>query len=256
MPPLFRSTSSTMNNEARQLDAGWLWGLAPSLILHALIIALLVYGTSSLPLQPQDDGTVNVVMVPPPDQAEPKPVPAPPEPKVEKPVEQKAASPKPIEVLKPVSRFGAEDTGPRKSLAGDSRQESEAPAKAEDPKRPAAVTDGESQSAVEAATAAKDAGALEPDEQEPSTADAGIELPMAAATPRPRPTKAPKPARQSARRSGGADVEIASSSQGYSSLPGVRRLFSQGATGDPFSTTSMDGVPRDQRVGKLCATAL
>lgn len=256
MPPLFRSTSSTMNNEARQLDAGWLWGLAPSLILHALIIALLVYGTSSLPLQPQDDGTVNVVMVPPPDQAEPKPVPAPPEPKAEKPVEQKAASPKPIEVLKPVSRFGAEDTGPRKSLAGDSGQESEAPAKAEDPKPPAAVTDGESQSAVEAATAAKDAGALEPDEQEPSTADAGIELPMAAATPRPRPTKAPKPARQSARRSGGADVEIASSSQGYSSLPGVRRLFSQGATGDPFATTSMDGVPRDQRVGKLCATAL
>ena len=246
-----------MNNKARQLDAGWLWGLAPSLILHALIIALLFYGTSSLPLQPQDDGTVNVVMVPPPDRTEPKP--APPEPKAEEPVEQKAAlqpKPSPLEVLKPVSRFGAEDKGPRKSLAGDSAQENPAPAKTDDPKQPAAVTDSESQSAVEAATAAKDAGTLEPGEQEPSTDDAEIELPMAAATPRPRPTKVPKPGRESARRSGAADVEIASSSQGYSSLPGVRRLFSQGATGDPFATTSMDGVPRDQRVGKLCATAL
>ena len=45
-------------------------------------------------------------------------------------------------------------------------------------------------------------------------------------------------------------------SRAYSGLPGVRRLHSQGATGDALATTSMAGVPRDQRAAKLCASAL
>lgn len=294
-----------MDSKAREHDGGLLWGLTPSLILHALIIALLVYGSSRLPQPPPDDGAVNVVMVPPPEQMKPKSVPAPPpkdakvekppEPKAEKPLEQKAEKPaslpkpSPIEVLKPVFQFGAKDAGPRKSLDGNSAQESSAsPAKNEDPKQPAMVEDGESQSAEApnlskqegaaandetaqdtgaAATAMKDATAPKPDKQETEASaadkqeaaigDAGeIELPMAAATPRPRPAKVPNPASTGAKRSSSADVAIASSSQGYSSLPGVRRLYSKGATGDPFATTAMDGMPRDQRVGKLCASVL
>lgn len=42
----------------------------------------------------------------------------------------------------------------------------------------------------------------------------------------------------------------------YSGLPGVRRLYSQGATGDALATSSMSGVPRSQRVATLCANVL
>ena len=45
-------------------------------------------------------------------------------------------------------------------------------------------------------------------------------------------------------------------SRAYSGLPGVRRLHSQSATGDAAATTSMADVPREQRVAKLCASAL
>lgn len=302
MSPLFRPKSVKMNSEAREHDGGLLWGLTPSLILHALIIALLVYGSSRLPQQQPDDGAVNVVMVPPPEQMKPVPQPSPkaaerekpPEPKVEKPPEQKVEKPPTLRkpssfpVLEPVFQFGAKDTGPKQSLDGNSAQESSAsPMKNDDPKQSGAAKDSEPESAAtpnlpkqeepagnreapqevaEPATASKDAGAPKPDKQEAeadgadtqeaATDNAGqIELPMAAATPRPRPARVAKPASAGARKSSSTDVAVASS-QGYSSLPGVRRLYAQGATGDPFAATSMAGVPRDQRVGKLCASVL
>ncbi|PLP60224.1 hypothetical protein CYK37_07905 [Mesorhizobium loti] len=291
-----------MSSEAREHDGGLLWGLAPSLILHALIIALLVYGSSRLPQQLLDDGAVNVVMVPPPKQVKPKPVPAPkeaklekpPEPTVEKPLEQKVEKPpaprksSSFPVLEPVFQFGVKDTGPKQSLDGNSAQESSAsPMKNDDSKQSGAVKDSERESlatpnlpkqeepagnreapqkVAEAANALKDAGAPKPDKQEveadgadtqeAATDDAGqIKLPMAAATPQPRPARVAKPARAGAKKSGSTDVAVASS-QGDPSLPGVRRLYAQGATGDPFATTSMAGVPRDQRAGKLCASVL
>lgn len=294
MSPLFRSKSMKMNGKAQEYDCGPLWGLTPSLILHALVIALLVYGSSRFPQQSPDEGAVNVVMVPPPEQMKPEPVPPPkdakaekpPEPKPEKPIEQKAEKPSPppssIEVLKPVFQFGAKDAGPKKSMDGNSAQESSAsPARNDDPKQPDAVKGNEDRSAAtpnlpkqeDAADnreatrdTVKDANSSKPDEQEAKatgtdaqeavTGDAGeIELPMAAAAPRPRPAKVPKPAGAGAGKSSSKDVAVASL-QGYSSLPGVRRLYSQGATGDPFATASMAGVPRDQRAGKLCTSAL
>ncbi len=42
----------------------------------------------------------------------------------------------------------------------------------------------------------------------------------------------------------------------YSGLPGVRKLYSQGATGNMQATSSMENVPRDQRVANLCANVL
>lgn len=282
-----------MNSDVREHDGGVLWGLTPSLILHALIIALLVYGSSRLPQQHPDDGAVSVVMVPPPEQMKPEPVPPPetkvekpPEPKVEKPVEQKVEKPSPppssIEELKPVFQYGAKDSGPRRSLDGSSAQESSAsPTKTEDPKQPGAVKDSENKSAAEPERqkqedtasnreaiqdAAKDGSSAKPDQPEAKAAGADeqeavtdgsgeIELPVAAAAPQPRPARGPKPASAGPKKSSSADVAVAAS-QGYSSLPGVRRLYSQGATGDPFAGASMDGVPRDQRAGKLCASAL
>jgi len=42
----------------------------------------------------------------------------------------------------------------------------------------------------------------------------------------------------------------------FSGLPGVRKLYSQGATGNAFATSSMDKVSRDQRIANLCANVL
>lgn len=291
MSPLFRPTSLNMSSEAREHDSGLLWGLTPSLILHALIIALLLYGSSRLPQQHPDDGAVSVVMVPPPEQVKPQPVPPPketkvekpPEPKVEKPIEQNVEKPSPLpplEELKPVFQYGAKDSGPKRSLDGSSAQESPAsPTKTEDPKQPGVVKDSETKSAAEPdrpkqegpasnreaeQDKAGDASSAKSDQQKPQGVDtqdavtdssSEVELPLAAAAPRPRPARGPNPASAGTRRSSSADVAVAAS-QGYSSLPGVRRLYSQGATGDPFAGVSMDGVPRDQRAGKLCASAL
>ncbi|MER9586623.1 DUF930 domain-containing protein [Mesorhizobium sp. M0276] len=291
-----------------------LWGLPASMILHALIAALLVYNVPKAPEQPQQEQAVNVALVPPPDQPKPKPQPKEPkaeklpEPKAEKPLEQKIEKstpaekqppkPSPIEVLKPVFQFGDRDSGPRKSLDGASAQDnSPSPAKDEQPK-PAAVpkqTDDKVTASAGPAepaakeieptqekqpASAKDVDKQQADKQEPEADDNGkqaaasptplaasggddeIELPTSAETPKPKPTNAPKPelpkvsksASESASRPSSADV--AAASRRYSGLPGVRKLYSQGATGDASATSSMAGVPRGKRAAKLCASAL
>ncbi|ESY75329.1 DUF930 domain-containing protein [Mesorhizobium sp. M0051] len=291
-----------------------LWGLPASMILHALIAALLVYNVPKAPEQPQQEQAVNVALVPPPDQPKPKPQPKEPkaeklpEPKAEKPLEQKIEKstpaekqppkPSPIEVLKPVFQFGDRDSGPRKSLDGASAQDnSPSPAKDEQPK-PAAVpkqTDDKVTASADPAepaakeieptqekqpASAKDVDKQQADKQEPEADDNGkqaaasptplaaaaddgeIELPTSVEAPNPRPTNAPKPelpkvsksASESASRPSSADV--AAASRRYSGLPGVRKLYSQGATGDASATSSMAGVPRGKRAAKLCASAL
>lgn len=306
MPPLFRSTSVKMKDETRDRLRDLLWGLPASLILHALIVALLVYGLPTTPRPPQEEQAVNVSLVPP-DQPKPKaPVPSPreakaekpPERKVEKPPEQNVEKPpppekqprkpSPIEVLKPVFQFGDKDTGPRKSLDGGSAQDNSPPRARDDDSKPSVVPkDAEDKFAApadseEQADAAKDAEpAQDVEKQATATQEADkpeavghdadkqtaaaptvpaaagsngdIELPASVEAPKPRPANAPKP--RSARRPGSTDVAVATS-QGVSGLPGVRRLYSQGATGDALATTSMAGVPRDKRAAKLCASAL
>ncbi|UCI34816.1 DUF930 domain-containing protein [Mesorhizobium sp. B4-1-4] len=314
-----------MKDETREWRRNLLWGLSASLVLHALIAALLVYSLPRPPQQPQQEQPVNIAIVPPPDQPKPKPAPAPspkekpPEPKVEKPPEQKVdkppppeqqpRKPSPIEVLKPVFQFGAKDTGPRKSLDGASAQDN-SPSPAEDSKPPVAPKDAENKSAASAApeertdsakaseksiTAPKDAepaqekqatstqdpAKQQADKQETEAHDAGkqtataptplaaaggdgeIELPTSAEAPTPKPADAPKPnpAKVSKSRSGSAgrpsskDAAVAASPS-YSGLPGVRSLYSQGATGDALAMTAMDGMPRGQRAARLCASAL
>lgn len=323
-----------MKDEARERRRNLLWGLPASLILHALIAALVVYNVPRPPQQPQQEQAVNVALVPPPDQPKPAPAPPPkdpkaekpPEPKVEKPPEQNVEKPQPpekqprkpspIEVLKPVFQFGDKDTGPRKSLDGASAQDnSPSPAKDDDSKPPVVPKPAENQPAAPAdsdqprdstkaaekpVTATKDAepaqekqatstqGPDKPqtdkqqaDKQEAGARDAEkqteaaptplaaaggegeIELPTSAEAPKPKPANAPKPgpSKVSKSRSGSAgrpnsqDAAVAAA-RGYSSLPGVRRLNSQSATGDVLATTSMAGVRRGRRAAKLCASAL
>ena len=278
-PPLFHSTSGGMKDETGERRRYLLWGIPASLILHVLVAALLIYGLPIPPQQPQEEQPVNVALVPPPDQPKPKlapvPPPKPPEPKVEKPPEQKVEKPPPsekqtqkpppVEVLKPVFQFGDKDTGPRKSLDGASAQDSSpAPAKddgskppvvpnlAENP--PATPPDAEQRATTDAKQTqdAENQAALDVTKQQgtapaPLAADGEIELPPSAEAPTPKPANAPKPSTFKASKS---------ASRNGSGLPSVRRLYSQGATSDALATTSMGGVPRNERASLLCASEL
>ena len=291
-----------MKTETSERRRTLLWALPASMILHALIAALLIYGLPTPPEQPQEEQPVNVALVPPPEAPKPKPAPTPPPPQPEatKPPEQKVEKPAPeklppIDVLKPVFQFGDKDTGPRKSLDGGSAQDN-APSKGNDskpttndaeskpvqPAEPTKIDEKPETAAKETEPsqekqATQDTSKPEADKQEAPDADkqasaaaaplatlgddGEIELPASAQAPRARPENVPKSSPAKVAKSGGAiageprDV-AAATSQAYSSLPGVRKLFSQGATGDMFATNSMADVPRDQRVARLCASVL
>ncbi|KRB19472.1 hypothetical protein ASD99_30855 [Mesorhizobium sp. Root695] len=81
------------------------------------------------------------------------------------------------------------------------------------------------------------------------------------AKPKPAKTMTFKPARAfkapigNTGRSNPTNNEVAGSPI-YSGLPGVRKLYSQGATGNAFATSSMENVPRGQRVATLCGNVL
>jgi hypothetical protein len=236
-----------MKDETPDRRRDLLGALPASLVLHGLIIALLVYGLPKSSQQQQQDQAINVALVPPPDQPRPKPVPAPPpkETKVERPPLPEKQPPKPasIEVLKPVFQFGDKDTGPRKSLdGGGARDRSTSPAK-DDGQKPPAAQDTEKQTAAAPPMPAEPSGAGE------------VALPASVDAPKPRPVSVPKSGRGSATGSRSTDM-AAATSQRYSGLPGVRRLYSQGATGDALATTSTAGVPRGKRAATLCASEL
>ncbi|MGX5839264.1 DUF930 domain-containing protein [Mesorhizobium sp. ArgA1] len=281
-----------MKDETFERRRTLLWALPASLILHALIAALLIYRLPTPPEQPQEEQPINVALVPPPQPPKPKP-PAPPpqkaeakeppEQKVEKPAPRKL--PPPVDVLKPVFQFGDKDTGPRKSLDGGSAQDNApSPARDSEPRPAAAPKDAESKPALapdaggpteqakideKPAADKHEAEAPDADKQAAAAAtplaapgdDGEIELPASAQAPKARPENAPtpSPAKVAKVESGGAErpgSTDAAAARAYAGLPGVRKLYSQGATGDALATTAMSGVPRDQRGAKLCASAL
>jgi hypothetical protein len=120
----------------------------------------------------------------------------------------------------------------------------------------------------EAALQADDQAAAPADADQPegttpasSDGDGEVALPATAQTPQPRPTAAPPRVSFSKPGGGNSNARTAAAvppaaPERYAGLPGVRVLRSDVATGGARATTAMDGVPRDQRVAKLCASAL
>ncbi|NUS21382.1 MAG: DUF930 domain-containing protein, partial [Mesorhizobium sp.] len=190
--------------------------------------------------------------------------------------------PQDIPVLKRVFQYGEKDTGPEKSLDGGSAP-ANAPSPAQDqPAEPPVASQpapapAEKPSQSEEKQATEDTDKQQQDKQEaapqtaekpaaeapkPLTAEAG-DKPAPAGKAKPKPSKAMK--FKSARalrapgvnpgRSNSADSEVAGSPI-YSGLPGVRKLYSPGATGNALATSSMENVPRDQRIANLCANVL
>ncbi|MBL8582101.1 MAG: DUF930 domain-containing protein [Rhizobiaceae bacterium] len=113
---------------------------------------------------------------------------------------------------------------------------------------------------------ANDAGKESDASPRPLAADGGdaeVQLPASAGAPTPRPATPPKPSPTRYSKTGSRNVNVASSaaatastSGGYSGLPGVRKLNSRRNSGDALAVTSMGDMPRDQRAARLCASEL
>ena len=117
------------------------WGAPASVAVHALILALLVFGLPQ-PMwdKPEEPEAVNVELVPPPEPEPQDEEPAPEEQQAEpEPAQQEepqqaddaAEQAPPMQVLKPVFEFGEQDAGPR--LADDGNAAREEQATAEEP---------------------------------------------------------------------------------------------------------------------------
>ncbi|NLS04562.1 DUF930 domain-containing protein [Rhizobium sp. P32RR-XVIII] len=143
------------------------WGVAASIALHVAVVAFFLVKLPEPPPEPPKEETVNVDLVPPPEEKKPEekkpeekkpempkieekaekppappPAPPPPPPPEAKPEEKPPEAPKseakndpsgkegkgqPMPVLRPVFEFGDKDTGPRKSETGNAAAEAGKP---------------------------------------------------------------------------------------------------------------------------------
>lgn len=193
------------------------FALPASIGLHLALAALLAVGLPRA-LQPQDDQPIDVALVPPPEPgreppaAERQDTPAQPPPDAN-------AAPAPqsrVSSFDPVVRYGERDSGPDKSLEGDSAEEEAAPAQ----EAPDDQTETE-----------------EKDETTEDDAETELALPDSAALPTAKPTET-------------AEKPVAAK------LRQAKKLFSPAATGDALATTAMAGLPRSLRGGTLCVSEL
>lgn len=127
------------------------WGVAASAVAHALVIALLIFGLPLPEFATEQPEAIAVELVPPepevaqeeeeaaPEEAaEPAPQ-EPPPPPPQPPAEAEQVAAPPVQVLRPVVRFGEEDTGPEIAGEGDAPEEAapeDSPAE-EEPDAPA-----------------------------------------------------------------------------------------------------------------------
>jgi len=202
----------------------WVSGFAlpVSAGLHLAVLALLIFGLPHALQSPQDDQPVDVALVPPPEPEPPAPQPEAENTPQKKPEQapaanEKAAPQDPAPSFSPVVQYGEKDSGPEKSLEGNSAEEEAKPADTQP------SPDDQEAAEKDAAKADDDSGAE-------------LALPDAAAppTPRPAPDAQPKAAK----------------------LKQANKLFSPSATGDALATTAMAGLPRGMRGGTLCVSEL
>jgi hypothetical protein len=201
-------------------DQRWPSGFAMpvSIGLHLVAVALLVFGLPHVLRKPSEDQAIAVDLVPPPE-AQPK---AEPQAEAGKPPEKPAETPPaandaparqpPVASVRPVFQFGEKDAGPRKSPDGNGAEEGATPPTPEVPDDPA------------------------PDKKL-QNGEAVLSLPDTAATPTPRPNKAP-------------------GAQKSTQLKPAKTLFSRSASGDALATSAMRDLPREVRGGTLCVTEL
>ncbi len=241
-----------MTDEVEKRRRDVRWGIPASILLHAVLAAILIFGFPlELPTPPEEEAVTVEIVEPPPEPASepepeeaaeeealakeepPEPPPAeeqppeepPPSPAPEMPAEEGAAAAPPIPTLRPVFEFGEETTGPRVAVEGNSPTE-------------AAETMAEEES-----DAAKSAPPDAPD----ALAAAGPSDDLATDEVATAPPETAENATESAERSSEDPPE---------ELAEAERLFSPDLTEDAVARTAMEDIPRSMRATQLCETEL
>lgn len=227
-----------MDQETVTRGRAWVWGYPASILAHALVLALVIFGLPVPAFEPAQEEVVEVAVVPPPEEpvpAEPpEPAPEPASEPEEEPKPEAQAPPPPaspsaeaadaaeasrIAALRPVVQFGESDAGPREAQDGN------------------AATEEAMEATQQEAMLSEEAG--EPDTVPPEEASDGAEVPPELELPDgaaiPIPTPAP--------RASGQPVM-------------AKRLLSPAATSALAATTAIGHLPRGRRAGELCATEL
>jgi len=233
------------------------WALPASVTVHALAVALLIFGLPVSLFEAEQEKPIDVELVSPPEQPKqaqaakpPPPAPKPPpeakaeeapEPQPEKKPEtgKEDAKTAPENVLEPVHRFGEKDGGPKVATDGDSASEASAEAEAEKPE-PQKPEEAKTQPAEEEKPAAAKPEPEQKDAAQPkelTAARSADQAPPAkeVETPATKPTPKQKKAAKAEQ---------------------TKKLASRMDTGDVIATTAMGGLPRDVRAGRLCVTEL
>ncbi|RXT23748.1 hypothetical protein B5P46_17520 [Rhizobium leguminosarum] len=250
------------------------WGVVASVVAHIPIIALLILGLPKIEPKPVEDESVKVELVPPPEEKKPEPKPEekPPEPKPPEEAKKEpppppsppppaAAQPKtaaqqanPMPTLRPVTEFGDKNSGPAKSLAGNSSQGEAKPATAP-PQR-----DSESEQMPAQAAAKKPQPETPPSKPVPddvklpevATADVSPERNGPSAEVSGDTKTSIEPAKPPAQKPSEEPKAVGKNND----LPNAKTLFSRTADGGSIAQTAIDGLPRKDRVATLCATEL
>lgn len=210
-------------------------GAVASVLVHAVILALLVFGLPDLTLEPEEPEVIQVALVvpeemlaPPPEQEpepepeqeeelaqaeQPEPPPTPePAPELssdpEEATEDEQAAVQPPRLFRPVDQFGEEDAGPQDPADGDTAGEAEAEAD------------------------------TEPDEppEEPETPQQTVEALEAS---NGEPIAVPE-----------TEQQVPEPTETAEATPSLTDSEA------PVATTAMNDIPRGIRAGELCATEL
>ncbi len=266
-----------------------------SLVLHLLVIAFLLFELPiSLP-QPQQEETISVDLVPPPEapeeaKAEPPPAPEPeaekppePEPEPQTPPPASSAEQQPLPSLRPVFQFGERDAGPRESLEGNSAQDGSGPPvpepeeaelaegppdqpveasekPAETPETPVKAEEQAAQPEEAETAASESAGATANESGDDGSASLDVlhdpQLDPAAQLPAPTDNEEIDVALPKEAERPMPRPANPAAPRGGSKLQEAERLFSQSTIPARIATTAMGGLPREVRGTQLCVTEL
>lgn len=245
------------------------WGVVASVVAHIPIVALLIFGLPKIQPKPAEDESVKVELVPPPEERKPEPKPKekPPEPKPPEqakkepppppPPAKKApeqAKPAPLPTFRPVIEFGDKDSGPEKSLTGNSSQGEAKPVTAP-PQRDSESEQIPAQDAAEKPQTETPPPKPVPDDvklPEVATADVSPERNGPLAEVSGDAKTSIEPAKPPAQKPNEKSKPVTKNND----LPNAKTLFSRTADGSLFAQIAIDGLPRKDRVANLCTTEL
>ncbi|MET3612049.1 hypothetical protein ABID16_000354 [Rhizobium aquaticum] len=221
------------------------WAYITSVVLHAAIAAALLLKWPEPKPEPPKDEAVKVDIVQekdapkPPEEKQAEQQPAPPQPPPPPQEQAKTEQPAnvPIPTLRPVFEFGQKDQGPAQQDGSAADGEKDAPDDLAD-KKPDAPQAEEPKAVTEEASKEppKDDLPGVPDilktlEQQEAASAAATGKPVEEKAATPKPADAPE-------------------------LKKARKLYSEAAVGGQAAVAAMGDIPREARVGQLCATEL